>query len=311
MSTESQSRMKLKRDLASRKAEGWFKNQTDELQLQSELQRIAQEKEMELQRIAREKEMEGERKLLEIRLKKLREDGQVAGMEAELSILGEEEAGGNGSLTSEAGGNQNISPVGINSSPDLSHPDGTGGWSLPDPVRPPLNLGNSDENKKGVGRDVVESSTPKGVVETRPNSESTQPAKSVGFMLPENSVHQPGSVGGFVDRTLEGIISGNLKSRRAQSSLIPVPLSTGTISRNQPTRFLPSGVQPGSHGVLLGPTNSFLPLVTAGAVVTATTATTTQSRGTVPSSRNSSSQVMTTSSHGGSPGELHPHGNNL
>lgn len=158
------------------------------------------------------------------------------------------------------------------------------------------------------GRTVIETPAQEGVLATQANPLPVPPAKSVGFALPGESVTQPGSGREVVDRILDGIISGNLQPGRAQTNVADAPLYMGTIPRSLPEKFLPPNVHPGSSSMLSERNNRNLPSVTTMTGVTFTTTTTTQSRETVHSLRNSLSQVMTTSSHGASPGDhpLHP-----
>ena len=293
-STPSQRKSKLKGSIASKVAERKFASQADEV---------------ELQRISLEKETEMERKRLEIRLKKLREDGQVAGMQAELSVLEEEEAGGDRSLLDTNNplvGGPTLSPtIASQTQSQVKHgPDPrneNGGWSFPEPVYPPLYLGDLNENLGRGGWNVVGNSTSRGTGRPQTDSMPNQPAKSVGFVLPDDQVSQTGRNRGFVYKTLENIVRGGPLPGRTQEKS-GTALSTGAISRNQPTQPPASSVLPWSPGARLGTTNGLSPLAATVALVTDTTTTTTQSGGTVPSLQNSSSQGRNTPSHGGSTG---------
>ena len=183
--------------------------------------------------------------------------------------------------------------------------ENTDGWTLPAPVYPPLDQGCQNENVESSGQSIVENTVPAGVVVTQANPFSAHPAKSVVFVLPGESVSQLGSRREVVYGIWDGIIAGNLQLGRAQTNVANAPLYTGAIPWNQPTQFSAFGVHPRSSEMLHGRDNNYLPSVTTMTCVNLTTTTTTQSCGTVPSLRNSLSPVMTTSSHGASPGD-HP-----
>ena len=355
----------MKGSLAAQRAKEKFTVQVDELELEAERAEAdraraeADRARAEVDRKLQEAQAEVERKQLQIRLKRLREGGERAGMEAEFSVLEEEEVGGDRSLLDtdnpfvgvstlnptgapslqlpdvprpdlltdnningqvgdgnelssmesrqrEGVWNQNTSPPGGNPFPPATTSENTGGWSFPATGYPPLYRIGFNENIGLGGRPVVENSTQEGGGTTPSNSLSVQPAKSVGFMLPGNSVSQPGSGREGVDRILDGIISGNLHPGRTQTIAAGAPLYTGTIPRNQPTQSLPPSMHPGRSSSLPERNNGNMPPVTTMTGVINTTTTTTQSRGTVPGLGSSWSPVVTTSSHGASPGERPP-----
>ena len=84
---------------------------------------------------------------------------------------------------------------------------------------PPLDRLGFYENTGMIGQPVIENPTQKGTVPTQPSPLPAPSAKSVGFMLQDKSVSQPGSGREMVGGMEDGIISGNMQPVRTQKGV--------------------------------------------------------------------------------------------
>ena len=125
---------------------------------------------------------------------------------------------------------------------------------------------------------------------------------SVAFREPDGQISHPGRDSSVVPPGAHSFSSLVVNQPgRDKNNVSSATLSTGAVTRNQPNQLPLSGVQTGSHKLLLGRQPGVSSLSSTWAPVTSTTTTATQSRGNTHSLGNSLSTVFTASPHGGHP----------